>query len=185
MKLLIMTQAVDQNDPVLGFFHRWIEEFSRHCERVHVICLKEGEHSLIGFTALCQSRSSLVLQTKRGVFRHPASVLAPEPALGSLPSVALSSAQADRILLEQEAMRRKIAHVTSRPGCRSWPISDPGETFFSPDRRITNYTTENVLASPAGNGVQTSVPDVVVNGRFWGGHKWPVLRWPPRVRCRS
>src|SRR5438105_12368504 len=50
---------------------------------------KEGAHSLIGFIALCQSRSSLVLQTKRGIFRHPASVLAPESALGSLPSVAL------------------------------------------------------------------------------------------------
>src|SRR2546422_7041949 len=49
---------------------------------------KERGHSLIGFIALCQSRSSLVLQTKRCIFRHPASVLAPESALGSLPSVA-------------------------------------------------------------------------------------------------
>src|SRR5207249_1220136 len=60
---------------------------------------KEGEHSLIGFIALCQSRSSSVLQTKRGILRHPASVLAPESALGSLPSVALSSAQAGAIIV--------------------------------------------------------------------------------------
>jgi hypothetical protein len=60
---------------------------------------KERDHSLVGFIALCQSRSS---KTKRGIFRHPASVLAPEPALGSLPSVALSSAQADRILVENQ-----------------------------------------------------------------------------------
>src|SRR5205823_4689310 len=53
---------------------------------------KERELFLIGFIALCQSRSFLV-QTQRGILRHPASVLAPEPALGSLPSVALSSAQ--------------------------------------------------------------------------------------------
>jgi hypothetical protein len=53
---------------------------------------KEGELLLIGFIAFCQSRSS---KAKRGIFRHPASVLAPESALGSLPTVALSSAQAD------------------------------------------------------------------------------------------
>lgn len=37
MKLLIVTQKVDRRDPVLGFFHRWIEEFSKHCEKVTVI----------------------------------------------------------------------------------------------------------------------------------------------------
>jgi glycosyltransferase involved in cell wall biosynthesis len=46
MKLLICTQAVDKNHPILGFFHRWIEEFAKHCEEVHVICLIKGEYSL-------------------------------------------------------------------------------------------------------------------------------------------
>jgi glycosyltransferase involved in cell wall biosynthesis len=46
MRLLIVTQVVDKNDPVLGFFHRWIEEFAKHTERVTVICLREGVHSL-------------------------------------------------------------------------------------------------------------------------------------------
>ena len=46
MKLLIVTQAVDTGDPVLGFFVRWIEEFAKHCEHVEVICLTEGKHSL-------------------------------------------------------------------------------------------------------------------------------------------
>lgn len=46
MRLLIITQAVDLDDPVLGFFHRWIVEFSKHCERIEVICLKEGRHEL-------------------------------------------------------------------------------------------------------------------------------------------
>ncbi|MCR4325938.1 MAG: glycosyltransferase family 4 protein [Patescibacteria group bacterium] len=45
-RLLICTQAVDLDDPVLGFFHRWIAEFAKHCEHVHVICLKEGRHEL-------------------------------------------------------------------------------------------------------------------------------------------
>jgi peptidoglycan/xylan/chitin deacetylase (PgdA/CDA1 family)/glycosyltransferase involved in cell wall biosynthesis len=46
MKLLITTQVVDRNDPDLGFFHRWLEEFAKHCERVEVICLYEGEYAL-------------------------------------------------------------------------------------------------------------------------------------------
>lgn len=40
MKLLICTQKVDANDPVLGFFVRWVEEFKKHCE-VEVISLKD------------------------------------------------------------------------------------------------------------------------------------------------
>jgi len=46
MKLLICTQAVDADDPVLGFFCRWIEEFAKHCEKVTVLCLREGKHAL-------------------------------------------------------------------------------------------------------------------------------------------
>lgn len=44
MKLLIITQVVDKEHPFLGFFHRWIEEFSKHCEQVHVICLQKGKY---------------------------------------------------------------------------------------------------------------------------------------------
>ncbi len=46
MKLLIITQKVDRNDPVLGFFHRWIEVFSKNYEEVIVICLLQGEAKL-------------------------------------------------------------------------------------------------------------------------------------------
>jgi len=46
MKLLVVTQAVDLGEPVLGFFHRWIEELAARVESVEVICLKEGEHHL-------------------------------------------------------------------------------------------------------------------------------------------
>lgn len=46
MKLLILTQVVDKNSATLGFFHRWVEEFAKHWEHVHVICLYEGEHTL-------------------------------------------------------------------------------------------------------------------------------------------
>lgn len=46
MKLLITTQKLDKNDPILGFFHNWVSEFAKHCEEVHVICLFKGEYSL-------------------------------------------------------------------------------------------------------------------------------------------
>lgn len=46
MKLLVVTQTVDTEDPALGFFVRWIDEFSKRVERVEVICLKEGMHNL-------------------------------------------------------------------------------------------------------------------------------------------
>ncbi|MFZ1075519.1 MAG: GtrA family protein [Minisyncoccia bacterium] len=46
MKLLIVTQAVDSENPVLGFFVRWIKELAKHFERVEVICLWEGKHEL-------------------------------------------------------------------------------------------------------------------------------------------
>lgn len=46
MRLLICAQVVDKQDPTLGFFNRWIEEFAKHVESIVVICLKEGEHDL-------------------------------------------------------------------------------------------------------------------------------------------
>lgn len=46
MKLLIITQKVDKNDPVLGFFHRWLEEFAKHCDKLTVICLEMGQYDL-------------------------------------------------------------------------------------------------------------------------------------------
>mgnify|MGYP001579777003 CR=1 FL=1 len=46
MKLLICTQAVDKNHSNLGSFHRWLEEFAKHCESVSVVCLEEGAHTL-------------------------------------------------------------------------------------------------------------------------------------------
>lgn len=46
MKLLIVTQVIDTEHPILGFFHRWCSEFAKNCEHVHIICLQAGKHSL-------------------------------------------------------------------------------------------------------------------------------------------
>lgn len=41
MKLLIITQKVDKNDDVLGFFHGWLKKFADNFESVNVICLEK------------------------------------------------------------------------------------------------------------------------------------------------
>lgn len=46
MKLLILTQKVDQNDPVLGFFHNWLSKLASHFEKISVVCLEKGTFEL-------------------------------------------------------------------------------------------------------------------------------------------
>ncbi|MDA1209173.1 MAG: glycosyltransferase [bacterium] len=46
MKLLIITQKVDDLDPILGFFTRWIQEFGRSCDSLTVIGQSIGQHAL-------------------------------------------------------------------------------------------------------------------------------------------
>ncbi|MCR4311234.1 MAG: glycosyltransferase family 4 protein [Candidatus Taylorbacteria bacterium] len=42
MRLLIVTQKVDERDAVLGFMHGWIDAFSKQVESVSVVCLEKG-----------------------------------------------------------------------------------------------------------------------------------------------
>jgi len=46
MKILIITQKLDINDDILGFFHHWIEEFAKQAEKIVVIAQSVGEHHL-------------------------------------------------------------------------------------------------------------------------------------------
>ncbi len=46
MKLLILTQKIDRDDSILGFFHSWIREFAGHYEKITVIALGVGNYSL-------------------------------------------------------------------------------------------------------------------------------------------
>ena len=46
MKILILTQTVDQTDPGLGFFHAWLSEFSKRFDSITVICLRKGKADL-------------------------------------------------------------------------------------------------------------------------------------------
>jgi hypothetical protein len=68
-------------------------------------------------------------KTQRGISRYPASVLAPGSALGLLPSIALSSVQAGRIVIAPhelietfidlftgEVVENLVSHVVSLAG---------------------------------------------------------------------
>lgn len=46
MRLLVVTQTLDRNDPTLGFFVSWVDELARRVDRVTVICLRKGEYAL-------------------------------------------------------------------------------------------------------------------------------------------
>jgi glycosyltransferase involved in cell wall biosynthesis len=46
MRILILTQKIDVNDPILGFFCQWIKEFAKNFEKITIICLQKGEYSL-------------------------------------------------------------------------------------------------------------------------------------------
>ena len=62
MKLLIVTQTVDADNPALGFFVSWIREFSKHVEHTEVICLKKGQYTLpkeISIHSLGKERGSV------------------------------------------------------------------------------------------------------------------------------
>lgn len=44
MRILILTQKVNTEDDVLGFFPRWVDEFSKQCTSVEVVCLEKGAY---------------------------------------------------------------------------------------------------------------------------------------------
>ena len=46
MRLLIVTQKVDKDDPVLGFFCGWIQAFAKKVDNIHVIALEVGEYDM-------------------------------------------------------------------------------------------------------------------------------------------
>ena len=46
MRLLIITQKVDKDDPILGFFHGWICAFAKKFKSIVVVCLEKNRFQL-------------------------------------------------------------------------------------------------------------------------------------------
>ncbi len=45
-RLLVITQKVNNEDPVLGFFHGWLLEMAKRASLVTVICLEKGQYRM-------------------------------------------------------------------------------------------------------------------------------------------
>ena len=45
MKLLITTQILDKDNPLLGFFHEWVRGLAKQFKKIIIICLEEGKHN--------------------------------------------------------------------------------------------------------------------------------------------
>ncbi len=46
MRLLFITQAVDEREPVLGFVVGWLRAFSNGFEHISTVCLRKGQYNL-------------------------------------------------------------------------------------------------------------------------------------------
>ena len=46
MKVLIITELVDKNHDIFGFFHGRVLDFARECQQVTIICLELRKHNL-------------------------------------------------------------------------------------------------------------------------------------------
>lgn len=46
MRLLILTQSVDRNDPNLGAFYGWWKELAKRCDSLVIVALRVGAHDL-------------------------------------------------------------------------------------------------------------------------------------------
>ena len=60
MRLLVLTQAVDLDHPVLGFSHGWIEALARRVEQVTVLAVLAGRHQLADNVRLLACAAVLV-----------------------------------------------------------------------------------------------------------------------------
>lgn len=46
MRLLVITQKVDENDQLLGFFIEWLRRFAQNFDKLIVLCLEKGKYKL-------------------------------------------------------------------------------------------------------------------------------------------
>src|SRR3989338_6152195 len=61
--VLVLTQKMNREDPILGFFHGWMIELAKHADEVTIICLEKG------FCRLPGNVRVLSLGKERGVRR--------------------------------------------------------------------------------------------------------------------
>lgn len=69
MNLLLVTQRLDEEDPILGFFCGWVREFAKHCEKVTVIAQGVGKYRMPENVAVHSLRKEEGLGRSKQVLR--------------------------------------------------------------------------------------------------------------------
>lgn len=187
MKLLIVTQKVDKNDSVLGFFHRWLEEFAKDCRGIIVVCLEKGEYNLpdnvrvvsLGKETGHQSRLIYAIRFLRYVWKfrrdHDAVFVHMNPeyvVLGGLfwrlrhKRIALWYTHKSVNLKLRLAAR--LAHLIFTASSKSFRLS-------SPKMRIIGHGIDTDTFIPAADKVKNEVFTIINVGRITPGKNQLIL----------
>ena len=178
MKLLIVTQVMDRSHPILGFFHRWVEEFAKHCDQVHVICLEAGDHNLpynVVVHSLGKEKKaenclvyiwrylSLVWKLRKkydSVFTH----MNPEYTIVGYPIWFVTRKQIGMWYAHGAvSLRLKIATLMSKNVFTSTP---QGFRLNIPKRKIVGQGIDTILFTPADTETHSEELQLVTVGRM-------------------
>lgn len=159
MKLLILTQKVDRDDDLLGFFETWIREIAAQAEEVKVIALAKGRYELP------EKVEVVSLMKERGAPKFVRAILFYVHALRFL-------AQVDGVFVHMAPeyvkalyplnffFRRPIvmwyAHIKVSPTAK-WAI-DHVDFIFTPSKESFEYPSEKVISTGHGISSETFSP---------------------------
>jgi glycosyltransferase involved in cell wall biosynthesis len=177
MRVLMMTQALDPADPVLGFTAAWVDALARHVDRVDVLCLRavartsasnvtvsaigaRGEASqgrrLIDFERAAWRR----LSQADVVFSH----MIPRFACCAGPLCAVAGRP---IVLwyvhRQDSLELRVAAAFSRFVATAVPASLP---FATRKLRVLGHGVDAGLFAPGPGGKPATPPTIVFVGRL-------------------
>ncbi len=156
MKLLIITQKVDQDDDILGFFHNWLTHIAENVDSLSVITLFSGKNNLPKNTevfSLGKERGFLkfvqairfyffllkILPKVDGVFVH----MAPEYVRAVYPVN----------IFFRKPIIMWYAHIKVSPTAR-WAIGKV-DKIFTPSKESFSFGSEKVIST--GHGID---PDI-------------------------
>jgi glycosyltransferase involved in cell wall biosynthesis len=156
MRLLVITQKVDETDDVLGFFTHWIAALSKRVDSVKVICLAKGLYSLpdnVEVVSLGKERRYPKLVQAVLFYWHAFKFL-----LGTDGVFVHMAPEYVRVLYPLNIFFHKpivmwYAHVKVSPMAR-WAL-DHVNYVCTPSRESFEYNSPKVVAT--GHGINTEV----------------------------
>ncbi|MBX4200311.1 glycosyltransferase family 4 protein [Candidatus Parcubacteria bacterium] len=174
MRLLVITQRVDENSDILGFFTLWLRALSNRFDRVDVICLAKGEHHLpsnVHVYSLGKERKRLKLV--QGIFFYIYGLLLLPKADGVFIHMAPEYVKALHPLNKyyKKPVIMWYAHIKVSPTAR-WAI-DHVNWILTPSKESFELDSSKVLST--GHGIDTEafspreyepVADVLVLSRI-------------------